>query len=81
MLTGGYKRNLKKQKDLVYLLVYKLIPIHGGLLLLLRRFSRVRLCDPMDCSLPGLSIHGVLQARTRVGCRFLLQCMKVKSER
>ena len=62
MLTGGYKRNLKKQKDLVYLLVYKLIPIHGGLLLLLRRFSRVRLCDPMDCSLPGFSIHGVLQA-------------------
>ena len=45
MLTGGYKRNLKKQKDLVYLLVYKLIPIHGGLLLLLlRRFSCVRLC-------------------------------------
>lgn len=29
MLTGVYKRNLKKQKDLVYLLVYKLIPIHG----------------------------------------------------
>ena len=43
MLTGGYKRNLKKQKDLVYLLVYKLIPIHGGLLLLFR-FSRVLLC-------------------------------------
>ena len=21
------------------------------------------LCDPMDCSLPGSSIHGVLQAR------------------
>ena len=25
--------------------------------------SRVRLCDPMDCSLPGCSLHGVLQAR------------------
>ena len=25
--------------------------------------SRVRLCDPMDCSLPGSSIHGILQAR------------------
>ena len=25
--------------------------------------SRVRLCDPMDCSLPGYSIHGILQAR------------------
>ena len=22
------------------------------------------LCDPMDCSLPDFSIHGVLQART-----------------
>ena len=22
------------------------------------------LCDPMDCSLPGSSIHGIFQART-----------------
>ena len=22
------------------------------------------LCDPMDCSLPGSSVHGILQART-----------------
>ena len=26
-------------------------------------FSWVQLCDPMDCSPPGSSIHGVLQAR------------------
>ena len=26
--------------------------------------SRIRLCDPMDCSPPGSSIHGILQART-----------------
>ena len=26
--------------------------------------SRVRLCNPMDCSLPGLSAYGILQART-----------------
>ena len=25
-------------------------------------FSHVRLCNPMDCSLPGSSIHGILQA-------------------
>ena len=25
--------------------------------------SRPTLCDPMDCSLPGFSVHGVLQAR------------------
>ena len=34
------------------------------LLLLLSRFSRVRLCDPMDCSPPGFSVHGILQAIT-----------------
>ena len=26
-------------------------------------FSRVQLCDPMDCSWPGSSVHGILQAR------------------
>ena len=25
--------------------------------------SCLTLCDPMDCSLPGSSVHGVLQAR------------------
>ena len=29
----------------------------------LRCFRRVRLFDPMDCSLPGSSVHGILQAR------------------
>ena len=32
------------------------------------------LCDPMDCSLPGSSGHGILQEKnTRVGCRALPQ--------
>ena len=26
-------------------------------------FSRVQLCDPMDCSPPGSSVHRILQAR------------------
>ena len=34
------------------------------LLLLLSPFSPVRLCDPMDGSLPGSAIPGILQART-----------------
>ena len=34
------------------------------LLLLLSRFSRVRLCDPIDGSPPGSPVPGVLQART-----------------
>ena len=29
----------------------------------LSRSSHVWLCDPMDCSLPGSSVHGILQAR------------------
>ena len=31
------------------------------------------LCDPMDCSPPGSSVHGISQARQRVSCHFLLQ--------
>ena len=35
---------------------------------------RLTLCNPMDCSLSGSSVHGILQARIlRVGCNFLLQ--------
>ena len=28
-----------------------------------KSLSHVRLCDPMDCGLPGSSVHGILQAR------------------
>ena len=28
-----------------------------------KSLSHVRLCDPMDCSLPGSSVHGIFQAR------------------
>ena len=28
-----------------------------------RLLSRVRLCDPVDCTPPGSSLHGILQAR------------------
>ena len=39
------------------------------------------LCDPIDGSPPGSPVPGILQARTLgVGCHFLLQRMKVKSE-
>ena len=30
---------------------------------MISRHSRVQLCDPMDCSLPGSPVHGVSQAR------------------
>ena len=41
--------------------------------------SRVQLCDPMDCSLPGSSVHGIFQARILewVAISFMgrIQCM------
>ena len=43
--------------------------------------SCLTLCDPIDGSPLGSTIPGILQARTRVGCHFLLQCMKVESEK
>ena len=30
------------------------------------------LCDPVACSPPGSSVHGILQAFSGVGCHFLL---------
>ena len=50
------------------------------LLLLLSHFSRVRLCDPVDGSPPGLGPWDSPGKNTGVGCHFLVQCMKVKSE-
>ena len=40
-------------------------------------------CDPIDGSLPGSPVPGIRDSpgkNTGVGCHFLLQCMKVKSE-
>ena len=36
--------------------------------------SCLTLCDPVDCSLPGSSVHGVSPGKnTRVGCHAFLQ--------
>ena len=42
-----------------------LYPSVGNILLLLcvSAQSRLTLCDPMNCSLPGSSVHGIIQAR------------------
>ena len=34
-----------------------------NIMCVLSHFYRVRLCDPMDYSLPGSSVYGILQAR------------------
>ena len=39
------------------------VSLMAMLLLLLSRFSRVRLCDPMDSNPPGSSVHRIFQAR------------------
>ena len=47
------------------------------LLLLLSRFSRVRLCDPIDGSPPGSPRPQDSPGKnTGVGCHFLLQCLE-----
>ena len=42
----------------------------------MKSLSRVRLCDHMDCSLPGFSVHGIFQARVLewVAIAFSKQC-------
>ena len=50
-------------------------------LLLLSRFSRVRLCAPHGLQPTGLPRPWDSPGKnTGVGCHFLLQCMKVESE-
>ena len=46
--------------------------------------SCLTLCDPIDGSPQGSPVPGILQApgkNTGMGCHFVLQCIKVKSER
>ena len=50
------------------------------LLLLLSHISHVRLCNPIDGSPPGSRPWDSPGKNTGVGCHFLLQRMKVKSE-
>ena len=51
------------------------------LLLLLSRFSRVRLCATPETAAPRLTHPWDSPGKnTGVGCHFLLQCMKVKSK-
>ena len=51
------------------------------LLLLLSCFSRVRLCaTPQTAAHQAALSLGFTGKNTGVGCHFLLQCMKVKSE-
>ena len=57
-----------------------IIRILSCLLLLLSRFSLVQLCDSIDSSPLGSRPWDSPGKNTGVGCHFLPQCMKMKSE-
>ena len=87
ILTSALKR--KKHKCIKSLSIYSwhsvwfciYAQVRCLLLLLLSRFSRVRLCDPIDGSPSGSSDPGILQARTLewVAISFSNACMHAKS--
>ena len=43
------------------------------LTMLAKSYSRVQLCDPMDCSPPGSSVHSSRSKNTKMGYHTLLQ--------
>ena len=49
--------------------------IHFTNTLSAQSLSHVRLCDPMNCSPPGASVHGIFQARILVVVAQLLSCV------
>ena len=54
--------------------IHKMWCIHNGILWRVLAQLCPTLCDSMDCSPPGSSVHGIFQVRnTGVGCHSLLQ--------
>ena len=60
--TQTGKKYLKNLRKRIHALIYLL---KGVCVLCAKSLSHVRLCDPMNCSLLGSSVHGILQARVR----------------
>ena len=60
---SNIQKDLNKSKDELQKKVCVILSF-GGTCCMLNHFSRVPIfCNPMDCSLPGSSVHGILQAR------------------
>ena len=80
-LTQGSNPHLLPCREILRHWATREAPWKGMLLLLLSRFSRVRLC-----ATPEMAAHQVPRPwdspgkNTGVGCHFLLQCMKLKSD-
>ena len=67
-------------KLFIFLRYYRKIDIYNMLLLLLSHFSHVRLCATPEMAAHQAPLSLGFSRNTGVGCHFLLQCMKVKSE-
>ena len=77
MVTNTFCFNDENSRLVMMLPIIKTL-----LLLLLSCFSRVRLCaTPETAAHQAPPSLGFSRQETGVGCHFLLQCMKVKSER
>ena len=66
---GGLQSTGSKELGTIELAHLSLLYIHR-----VHAQSCLTLCNLMDCSLPGFSVHGIFPGRiTGVGCHFLLQ--------
>ena len=75
-----YHLSLQGNSSFIYIYIYekKMVNIEFNAAAAAKSLqSCPTLCDPIDSSPPGSPIPG---KNTGVGCHFLLQCMKVKSE-
>ena len=79
-LSNEKLNTIKKLITSILLTLLQLLKIYAAAAAKLLQ-SCPTLCDPRDGSPPGSPVLGILQGKnTGVGCHFLLQCMKVKSE-
>ena len=62
----GYTFSLSQTHTYTFMYVYMfIIHTHAFIIIIFLKVvqSYLTLCDPMDCSPPGSSVHGILQAR------------------
>ena len=63
LLLRNLSTSSKLSVSLQVVIVFSYNPFYCRKVDMLSRFSRVQLCDPMGCSPPGPSVHGIFQAR------------------
>jgi len=58
-------RTVTRDKEEDYVMIRGSVYQEGTKMKVLVALSCLILCNPMDCRLPGSSVHGILQARIR----------------